>query len=232
MNVFKKCKVLLLPTKEKAENFPILKNVNGRGKELYMPTKGYYYTQDYLKEKKFEAQHLYILSDGEVEVGDWVYHAASNTIFKFDLKDETNTSGYEKVIATTDKSLTICTYDSSDELSTPGKMYLPQPSEAFIKKYIDAYNKGQVIENVMVEYEEGKSYSGNEGLIIKEWLKINFKDNTIAIKKIKDSWTREELLEKFNYDSLRNKFHSQSEMFINKKTAYLIIQWIEESLDF
>ena len=77
---------------------------------------------------------------------------------------------------------------------------IPKPSDSFISKYIEEYNKGNIITDLLVEYEEGKSYSGNEGLIIKEWLKINPKDNTITIKKAKDSWNKEEvirLLEKY-----------------------------------
>ena len=69
----------------------------------------------------------------------------------------------------------------------------PQPSLNFVIKWIKEANKDNIITDILIEYEEGKSYSGNEGLIIKEWLKINPKDNTITIKKVKEVYTKEEL---------------------------------------
>ena len=127
---------------------------------------------------------------------------------KYYLKTETR---YREVLATTNTSLLIDTYINQGDTvkgdliikrgsdyttGLKGRINLPQPSQQFIQKYIEEYNnKGNIITDVLVEYEEGKSYSGNEGLIIKEWLKINPKDNTITIKKVKDSWTREEILD-------------------------------------
>lgn len=62
----KKCQVWMLPT-DKADNVPFLRNIDGRGDRLYPATKGYYYTQAYLKEQQFEANHLYITSDDEIK---------------------------------------------------------------------------------------------------------------------------------------------------------------------
>jgi len=81
--------------------------------------------------------------------------------------------GCKKIIATTDKSLN-----------------LPEPSQAFIEKYIEEYNKGNIITNVMVEYGidiVGKSYDMYDEKAVK------VKSNTITIKKVKDSWNREEV---------------------------------------
>ena len=100
---------------------------------------------------------------------------------KYYLKTET---GYREVLATTDESLN-----------------LPQPSQQFIQKYIEEYNRGNIITDVLVEYEliSNEEYFLNtinpdENVpYFDENLKINSKDNTITIKKVKDNWNREEV---------------------------------------
>ena len=159
-------------------------------------------------------QHLYIISDDEIKENNTHFynphsgqlHISGNHTDYIAI----NKNGCKKIIATTDTSLLIDTYINQGDTvkgdliikrgsdyttGLKGRINLPQPSQQFIKKFVEEYNKGNIIEDVLVEYEEGKSYSGNEGLIIKEWLKINPKDNTITIKKVKDSWTREEILD-------------------------------------
>ena len=79
---------------------------------------------------------------------------------------------------------------------------LPQPSQQFIQKYIEEYNKGNVITDVLVEYElvSNEEYFLNtinpddDVPYFDERLKINSKDNTITIKKVKDSYSREEVI--------------------------------------
>ena len=105
---------------------------------------------------------------------------------------------------------------------------LPQPSQSFLEKYVKAYNEGKPITKVMVEYcySYRKNSDGNNiGFPVHEptILKINSKDNTITIKPIKDSWTREEvkqLIYKFATKCLNEKFD------ICTQTT----QWIEENL--
>ena len=104
-------------------------------------------------------------------------------------------NGYNKVIATTNTSLYI---HQKETISLPERVfYLPQPSQQFIQKYIEEYNKGNIITDVLVEYE----YLLDDNGVIPYWnLKVNPKDNTITIKKVKDNYTKEELcqiLEKF-----------------------------------
>ena len=90
----------------------------------------------------------------------------------------------EKIIATTDISL-VKEYN------------LPQPSQQFIQKYIEEYNKGNIITDVLVEYE----YLLDDRAVLPYWnLKVNTKDNTITIKKLKETYNKEELcqiLEKY-----------------------------------
>ena len=73
---------------------------------------------------------------------------------KYYLKTET---GYREVLATTDKSLEISNNLDYNQLLPNRKdfrFYLPQPSQQFIQKYIEEYNKGREIKEVLVEYEE------------------------------------------------------------------------------
>ena len=148
--------------------------------------------------------HLYITSDEEIKEGDCVlfgnhvgkvrriYTKENYQLIEFDNSSvDVQIIHCKKIIATTDK-LPIEPYQGHFE-GIDCTNYLPQPSQQFIEKYIEEYNKGQQITECLVEYEEGKLYSGNKGLIIKEWLKINPKYNTITIKKLKDSYTREEV---------------------------------------
>lgn len=152
--------------------------------------------------KKPLYQHLYIISDEEIKIGDWgIGHAKGINgigtgyyVFKHDnsniAKVNALAEGSKKIIATTDKSLGLAS-----------------PSTSFIEKFVEEYNKDNVITDVMVEYEElaravGKPLekldSGVDDFdkkIIGHKLKINPKDNTITIKKVKDSWSREEVID-------------------------------------
>lgn len=138
-------------------------------------------------------RHLYILSDEESKEGDWVYSKNYNHILQF--KKPSNKHFYKKVIATTDTSLYF---------KKEGKLYLgsyisaglgenlPQPSQSFIKKYIEQYNAGTQITDVLVEYECVHSDLAPNG-----WdcgIKLD-SNNTITITKLKDSYSREEIKE-------------------------------------
>ena len=110
---------------------------------------------------------------------------------KYYLKTET---GYREVLATTDTSLMI-----------EGKLWKtttnsPQPSQQFIEKYIESYNKVEVITDVLVEYELHIEHNGriNNETKMYETLKIN-PDNTINIKLSKDSWNKEEVIKLCKY---------------------------------
>jgi len=141
-------------------------------------------------------QHLYILSDDEIKEGDYVVLGDGKTLKRMYTKDvldwaNSYSSATKKIIASTDTSLG-----------------LPSPSEDFILKYVEMYNKNTPITEVMVEYticyiginkwgERGANYHKDNMREIeeeKEVLKVNLKDNTITIKKGKDTFTREEVL--------------------------------------
>ena len=109
---------------------------------------------------------------------------------KYYLKTET---GYREVLATTDETLYLTFNNGKTDL----KFVLPKPSNSFISKYIEEYNKGNIITDVLVEY----NYFLDDNSVLPYWnLKVNPKDNTITIKKLKEVYTKEELcqvLEKY-----------------------------------
>ena len=182
----------------------------------------------------------------------------------------------EKIIATTDISL-VKEYN------------LPEPSQSFIQKYIEEYNRGNIITDVLVEYE----IKSNAGLGHNEWvylqhiegkryvpikieannqdiyqlgkedtfedyelecnLKVNLTDNTITIKKAKDSYSREEvdrmldeqaskttaeMMEKFKDYKSREEIKSLLFKFTNhfdlKRNIEITLdmqsKWLEENL--
>ena len=163
-----------------------------------------------------EYVYLYILSNDKIKESDWCYvkwgvDINGKDLFKVAQCTKIGALGIHyfdeismcwgshelnamKIIATTDTSLII---------GVPQfiKGYLPQPSQSFIEKYVTEYNKGNVITDVLVEYENNYDlcyYTPAGGIEccdkIDNWqLKVS-KDNTITIKKVKDSWSREEVV--------------------------------------
>lgn len=141
-------------------------------------------------------QHLYFISDEEIKEGDWCFNSFDNQIWKYKsspcpLPYWGNKDTLTKIIATTDSSLG-----------------LPQPSPSFIKAYIEEYNQGNVITDVLVEYyvdykihceisREDCSKICGKSIGCELCSKANWKlkldsNNTITTKKIKDSWNYEE----------------------------------------
>jgi hypothetical protein len=128
--------------------------------------------------------HLYVLSD-ELTKGEKCWHY--NHIFKTISKKAS--TGYRKIISTTDKSIS-----AGQDRFLEGYMVntFPQPSLEFILIYVDAFNSGKPIVNILVEY---KSLL-HKGEIIDDsypkdfpthTLKIS-KEDTITIKKLEETW--------------------------------------------
>lgn len=185
-------------------------------------------------------QHLYIVSDDEIKEGDWFIqtHQAIQTLVQCDKQNveaikhfQSNVLKAKKIIATTDTSLRI-----NSELSNSNsiKFQLPQPSQQFIEKYIESYNKGNVIIDVLVELLSEESYGCDlayYGLIEPE-IKVNLKDNTITIKKLKDNWNREELIEKLKsilYDS-SSLVYTFPDNTVESIDDELFNNWIKDNL--
>lgn len=201
--VKKKCQVVMLPT-EKAEYPCLIKNddkPDSTGKLWRRLGKNNYFTQDYLNGIPAKGYHLYIISDDEIKHGDWCYDIIpnpktgilENIIYeKRKGRQFLDTSSEKKIIATTNPNLLVDRWNRSLKLI---RKRLPQPSEEFILKFIESYNKCQKITDILVEYEWllGETEDENQNLIPELYLKKNAKTNEISISKIKTSWTREEV---------------------------------------
>ena len=234
MEQFKRAQVIMLPTENRetsiimlgvVPNYSVLTKTILEDKEDWM--------------RFGKPQHLYILSDDEIKEGDWYL---DNIPEYYTIQQAKNdwclTKDHKKIIATTDTSLmyeknlgylTINpnTLDEYRVLQTE-TIKLPQPSQQFIGKYIESYNKGEVITDVLVEYEvdkydirnqyqdcpSGKYWEDEPNPQSPDILysnaryytpNVNTKDNTI-IMRVKDSWSREEVIEllyKFNKMGIR-----------------------------
>ncbi len=146
-------------------------------------------------------KHLYFLSDKEIKEGDFVlvgYRIVQAVLNcgtigynSFDGVAFLYFRGHKKIIATSDKSLK-----------------LPQPSQSFIEAYVKAYNEGkpiewvdveceldlQIMENLAIKYVDKLPYDDFKNEVNNTAWKLKVdKNNTITIRKIKDSWSRDDI---------------------------------------
>ena len=234
MEQFKRTQVIILPTQNKTYIGKHLEN------EVYLSLYTWYLKTLNIPNER-QGQHLYIITDDEIKEGDWFIYNETllqckevKLLGKSVLIITNSYNGYNvdncrKIIATTDSSLNA--YRREDDSLT----YIPQPSQQFIEKYIESYNKGEVITDVLVEYINVIPQSNglrSNGIIMDEIgltddanildvPKLNYKDNTITVKKLKDSWNREEVVE------LLKLFENDIKKSINSDDFN---NWIKENL--
>lgn len=182
MDNVKRAQVIILPTENKTYIGKHLED------EVYLSLYTWYLKTLNIPNKR-QGQHLYIISDDEIKEGDWFINLFNNVVVQ--AHNWIYVSTCKKIIATTDTSLKINNITRQLENDAPNIISLPQPSQQFIEKYIESYNNGEVITNVLVDYKTNILYPmiENNNLI----LKVNPKDNTITIKKLKDNWNLEEI---------------------------------------
>ena len=128
--------------------------------------------------------HLYIISDEEIKEGDYVIDYLNDLYGPYTNGDiiKTEFTKAYKVIATTDTSLNF-----------------PKTKKSFISKYISEYNKYNIITDVMVEYNNNLlDIAGTGKTILKQYVNIN-SHNEITIRRVKDSWTEEEVHQYMQY---------------------------------
>lgn len=139
----------MLPT-EKAENC-IVKYPNGK-----VSWTDQFHTKSFRDAANVIAVHLYVLSDGKIEVGDWYILIPEDQI-KQASQDIIPHRDFKKIVATSDKSIVIegkcwCMKPEAGGCSQCNK-FLPQLPESFIKAYIEAYNDNRQITEVDLEIE-------------------------------------------------------------------------------
>ena len=249
--MFKRAKVVMLPTNKS-------KIYIGYG-QLKSTDDNHLITNS----RDFLPQHFYIISDDEIKEGDWCIgnnkiHSKSpdnffiaqctsvvnGWIYLKGHEGEGNNPDYtEKIIATTDNNLSLRCTCGADKIvptglcSNCGKFIntiIPQPSQSFIEKYITEYNKGNIISNVMVDYEEHfeedttKSYVRGLGqpAIKIEQLRVD-KNNCVTITKVKDSWSKEEIKE---FLPKAMKYACDQRSHLDHMFDLYAEDWIEENL--
>lgn len=200
--MLKECKVVMLPTNEKAR---IVKQNN---QLFYNPVLEYNYR--YGKNN----MHMYILSDDEIVDNTWTLcldeldHPEDAIRFH---KTGAYCSGCRKIIASTDK-----------------KLNLPTPSKAFIAKYCELGG----IDTIMVEYVEkditefysGVEFYGESEVIVgyKEVPKVS-PDNTITIHPTKATFTRAEV------EQILNKYQDHLQANTNITLFGIASQWFNKN---
>jgi len=196
MNQFKRAQIILLHT--------ILDSIDRKSQILWLNTKNQL-LHTHSSSSDLIPCNLYIISSGnkeqddKIKEGDYIYDSYKNSVYQatkvviHNMKSLDYEQYLRKIIATTDTSLfklEECLVRGSD---SSVKYILPQPSQQFIKKYIESYNKGEIITDVLVEYDycSNRRTKGD----LSKCTKINPKDNTITIKKLKNNWNRKEVEE-------------------------------------
>jgi len=173
----KKCKIVMLPADGKSYIF--LKFNDALEYNEHSPYYG-------IKHLDWKYQHLYVLSpDEEIRIEDW-YIANFTYLYQHRIGFPLYGITAYKVISSNDPSLN-----------------LPLIPTIYLKEYISSYNAGNIPTEVEVEYEERDEFfeldykfktKGNFSNKKIQNLKLS-PNNEIVIKKTKDSWTREEVIE-------------------------------------
>lgn len=225
MNEFKKCKVVMLDTKDST-----VLAFNFKSNELFIPI------FNSLNHKECTYKHLYILSDDEIKEGDYVYDGKYNLpnidheVYKWSYENWIESPDFEdmkcsKIIASTDETLD-----------------LPRPSKSFLQKYCDSDGKIEFV-NIECEVDYNKDCKLEKfGSKINIYSKCNqfkkndldctdckmafyklkvAKDNTITIHPLKNLYKREEvvtLLAQILGDSAKENY---SQMNLREKGTFL-----------
>lgn len=222
--MYKKCNVVMLPTKKAM--WPNCIWLGRISKQLHLDQSYKNMIKDPVDDSMLP-QHLYIISDDEIKDGDWCYDEYNKVIFKNNSKGTPGAS--KKIIATTDRL---------NKYST-GMVQLPQLSQSFIEEYVEEYNKGNIITDVLVEHDENIIVNQTKPILqhqgskpktvpykIEHMLKVNPKDNTITIKKVKDSWNREEHIE-----GMWKAYKASNTIFEDEESLKQEFnEWIEDNL--
>ena len=221
-----KCGVVMLPTKNESSLW-----INCENKLKI-------HIKDRMCPGKQEFQYLYFTSNEEIKESDWFLadirnhisenngnpiwelkqctHINNSWIFTKEVGIGFNPNWCKKIIATTDELYLSELFPVDNEIHSLTSR-LPQPSQQFIEKYIEEYNKGNQIVDVLVEITD--SYLEVDYI---SKLKLD-SQNQITIRKQKDSWSRKEVT-----DLISDWTKMKSGLNMNLPNNFN--QWIEENL--
>jgi len=216
----KKVEVIMLPTPQKTRIQKFGASLRDNKNPLLPHVKevlGYY-------------QELYFVDDFPIKSRDWFImngcilrqcKSTNNEPFTIPTIIDTiegihHVSVCKKVISTTDKSLKIekCSGFIGKEY------YLPQPSDSFIDSYIKAFNEGNPIKYVMVDYEYSCGCQGrvHDGCEYEEAKLKTDKSNTITITRCKENYSAEEVNKIL--DSFAERFVANTDTAYKKKDIF------------
>lgn len=181
------------------------------------------YGRDKLIDDRWHWVHLYILSDEEIEEGDWFL--INDTPVQYDGTTIAIKSFY-KIIASTHKELLYTPEKDRDYRGSQyeAKYQLPRPSNEFIKAYCEQGG----VEQVLVECKMEGIFGKNE--LNRYSLKVAL-DNTIVIKRIKEKmYTREEVIEfgRLILDTFHSEGRTKSGADRLARAKY--DKWIEQNI--
>ena len=186
-----------------------------------------------------KSQHLYLTSDEEIKEGDWVIENSNiivkvvslfedNCLVKNNTAYNTNLKLCKKIVATTDNSINV-------------NYPIAEIPESFIQAYIKAYNEGNTITEVTVEYEQIKKReitSIGTMSISNTFITKTRSDNTVIVHQAKmyqaKMYTRDEvekLLGKILADSNNPKYTVQDrgDRFTMDQ-IFPLNKWIQDNL--
>lgn len=153
--------------------------------------------------------HLHIVSDEEIQVGDYYTIYDSKSVHKAGGMNQTwYKEMCKKIIASTDSSLN-----------------LPKLSNDFIKKYCEVGG----IDEIMIEYETGYTQQQYSEIDLQfERPKVN-SNNEISISRIKEFWTRDEI-KQLLWQAFTAKMDKATPIVIQGEIIPEFEKWLLENL--
>lgn len=189
-----------------------------------------YYNQANFNDPEDEVRYdIYLITDEKIKEGNWVLTKDTKRPFKITSEEaviKETSLGSKKIVATTDELEVERYYPEFTVDKSPWIKYKPKPTEEWIEYYVEEYNKGNIIEDVLVEYEEEYiepvGIHSNRGYFKKQ-LKVN-PDNTVNIKTTKEKYNVE--LQDWQIKILRNYFGEND----NTQLSHWAFKVFDESL--
>lgn len=229
-----KCGVIMLPTTDKTGTIWM----NNQKQLIHTHVSGEY-------KEKYTPYNLYITSNEKIKEGDWclidnnVGQSKGYLVLKC-KKTDTSSGWYyfegfktgrcKKIIATTDNSLVVenntetIVENGGFKYEHPVFKSLPKPSKQFIEKWVEEYNKSNIVTEALIEAEllkplkGDKVFIGGKERIVTEGavFSTNF-DGYYFYTSFNDAWRCEEY---------RLKLDSQNQITIRKQKN----SWSREEL--